>query len=291
MKFFADTASLDEIEYCFSNHVNDGITTNPKILESTGDLSLGFEQACKAILQRYPNVPVSLETDLREVELDQTENKTRDVRDSILKQARKIASWQKNAVIKIPICWGGILATEILSEENIKTNVTACMTPHQALEAAKVGATYVSLFANRMLDYHILELAGYDIKETLQKPIWKDFVSNNKDKYFEEAWQITLDEIAYVAEKLDNKPTDLIIGSIRSPEDILRLIKASPQAITIPTKIVKGLEENKEDILKLKSTQRTINPKYVRPGNSICHPMTSYTLEEFEDSAAKYRNN
>ena len=163
------------------------------------------------------------------------------------------------------------------------------MTPHQALEAAKVGATYVSLFANRILDCHILELAGYDLTETLQKPIWKDIVSNNKEEYFEQAWQITLDEIAYVAEKLDNKPTDLIIGSIRSPEDILRLIKTQPQVITIPTKIIKGLEENKEDILKLKSTERTINPKQVRPGNSIGHPMTSYTLKEFEDSAAKYR--
>ena len=289
MKFFADTASLNEIEYCFSNNVNDGITTNPKILETTGDLSGGFEQACRQILKKYPNVPISLETDLREVELDQTENKTRDVRDSILKQARLISSWQENAVIKIPICWGGILATEILSEENIKTNVTACMTPYQALEAAKVGATYVSLFANRMLDCHILELAGYDLAETLCKPIWKHIVTSYKDKFFEEAWKITLEEIAYVAEKLDNKPTDLIVGSIRTPEDILRLIKASPQVITIPTKIVEGLKENKQDIEKLKAAARIIDPENIELGNSICHPMTSYTLKEFEDSAAKYR--
>ena len=64
MKFFADTANIEEIEYCFSRRVNDGITTNPKIMESTGDLSNGFLEACKKILAHYPKVPVSLETDL-----------------------------------------------------------------------------------------------------------------------------------------------------------------------------------------------------------------------------------
>ena len=60
VKLFADTASLSEIKYCFGREVHDGITTNPKIIEASGDLSTGFEGACKKILAAHPNVPVSL---------------------------------------------------------------------------------------------------------------------------------------------------------------------------------------------------------------------------------------
>ena len=77
----------------------------------------------------------------------------------------------------------------------------------------------------------------------------------------------------------------MIIGSIREPSDILRIIQAEPQIITIPTKIVEGLEK----ILGLKQTKRSIIPENIEVGNSISHPMTSLTLEEFEKSADLYR--
>lgn len=288
MKFFADTASLEEIEYCFSQGVNDGITTNPKIMENTGDLSLGFEQACKNLLRKYPLSPVSLETDLRGIkieDLNTSTQKAEEVSRVLLKQAYELSSWQNNVIIKIPICSGGLLATKILSEKNIKTNVTACMTPYQALEAAKAGATYVSLFANRMLDSHILVLSGNSLEKTLRESDWKDKVKEAREQYFEEAWDKTIAQIAFVASNLDNKDSALIIGSIRSPEDILRIVRAQPQVITIPTKIVQGLKQ----IPELKLIKRTVETNNVEIGYSLYHPMTSFTLQEFEDSANIYR--
>ncbi|MEI7719474.1 MAG: transaldolase family protein [archaeon] len=286
MIFFADTASLPEIEYSFSRGVNDGITTNPKIMETTGDLAQGVEKACKDILSRYPSVPVSLETDLRGIDVKDITNVSPEaVRDVLLVQADTLSGFAPNVVVKIPICEGGLLATRELTKQGIKTNVTACMTPYQALEAANAGATYVSLFANRMLDCYILELAGHKVEE-IGTADWKSVVKENKEKYNEQAWEKVLADIAYVAEKLDNTGSSLIVGSIRLPNDILRLVNAAPQVITIPTGIVKGLE----NILEIKSTLRSTSGLNHSEREGITHPMTQYTLEEFEVAADSYRN-
>ncbi|MCA9487693.1 MAG: hypothetical protein KC516_01890 [Nanoarchaeota archaeon] len=286
MKFFADTADIWEIDYCFSKGVNDGITTNPKIMESTGDLSLGFEGASKNILKYFGNVPVSLETDLYGLDVKNLKNiAPGEVKEALLKQAYTISSWGKNTVIKIPFSEGGLLATKELSQKGVKTNVTACMTPYQALTAAKFGATYVSLFANRMLDAKILELSGHNLEEILTNPDWKEVVSENKEKFFDIAWQSVLSDISYVSEELESASSDLIVGSIRTPEDIHKLVKAKPQIITIPTKIVKGLE----NIHDLKNTRKTVEPVQANYSKDLFHPMTQYTLEEFEESAKKYR--
>lgn len=291
MKFFADTASLNEINFCFTNHIGDGITTNPKILKDTGDLSLGFEDACKRILERYPGVPISLETDLQGISVSDLEIKKNEIKDTLLKQAYYLASLKSNVVIKIPVCEGGLLATKELSEKHIQTNVTACMNPYQALNAAEAGATYVSLFANRIVDSHILTLSDHPLDLILTDSEWKSIVKANKAKHFEEAWKRTLNQIAYVAIELENKypKTELIVGSIRSPEDIYRIVKAAPQIITIPTKIVREILNDATDIALLKQTPRLISPNGVINGNSIRHPMTEYTLEEFEKAADSYR--
>ena len=286
MKFFADTANIDEIDYCFSRGINDGITTNPKIMETTGDLSLGFEGASKKILSRFPSVPVSLETDLRGIDVSKMDELLPEaVRDTLLKQAYEISGWGPNVVVKIPISQGGVLATEALYEQGIKTNVTACMTPDQALSAAEAGATYVSLFANRMLDSYILELAGHKLEEILSGPEWKNAVKENKDKYFEKAWSLVLNDIAYVANQLDGSESELIIGSIRLPEDIHRIVSAGPQVITIPTGIARGLDNP----AYLKKSPRTFNSREFNARKGLSHPMTQYTIEEFERAANSYR--
>ena len=286
MKFFADSASIEEIAFCFSREVDDGITTNPKIMVLTGDLSLGFEAACKFLIEKYSNVPISLETTFDGLSVYDTDSMPRKTSNILLKQANELSSWGSNVVVKIPICKGGLMATEILSKNGIKTNVTGCMTPYQALEAANAGATYVSLFANRMLDFHILELSGNNLKKILTNPDWKNIVKENKEKYSEEAWKRTLGQIAYVAKNLEGKKSQLIVGSIRSPEDIYKIASAEPHVITIPTKIVKGLE----NIPSLKNTKRSFRAKDVIVGESILHPMTLYTLDEFERAAEIYRN-
>jgi len=283
MKFFADTASVEEIEYCFSRRVSDGITTNPKIMESTGDLSKGFIEACRTIVEKYKDVPVSLETDLRGINMNNFENEDNfKIKDILLKQAYELAELGKNVIVKIPICEGGLLAAKELAENNIKTNITACMTPYQALTAAEYGKGYVSLFANRMLDSHIIKLAGYNLEEIITNPNWKDIVKQNKEKYFDKAWEITLDEIAYTAKSCKNTDCELIIGSIRTPDDIFKIISAKPQIITIPTKIVKELEKIEE----LKNMEKGLKDRtYVL----MNHPMTIYTLKEFEEAANTYR--
>ena len=286
MKFFADTASLEEIEYCFSREVNDGITTNPSIMKTTGDLSKGFEGACKQILSKYTQIPVSLETDLRGIPIGEVESRAKDVKDVLLTQANAIAQWAPNVVIKIPISEGGLMAVEELYERWIKTNVTACMTPYQALQAAEAGGTYVSLFANRMLDGHVLTLAGGKL-EDISGSDWKDVVKKGKEQFYEEAWRRTLGQIAYVAQAFEGTNSSLIVGSIRSPQDIARLASCEPQIITIPTGIVKGLE----NIPGIKGTKRSfIQSGNVEMGSSLVHPMTDYTLDEFEKAADVYRN-
>ena len=285
MKFFADTASLDEIRYSFSRKVDDGITTNPGIMKATGDLSKGFIEACRDLVIKYNSSPVSLETDLRGIDMEDFENQDDVViKEILLKQAYELSNLGKNVVIKIPICMGGLLAAKELAEKGIKTNITACMTPYQAMEATKYGKGYVSMFANRMLDGHILKMAGHNLEEILKKPNWKEIAKQHKEKYFDKAWETTLKEIAYVAKRIDGTDCELIIGSIRSADDIYKIASAKPQVITIPTKIVKELK----DIEKIKNLKRTIK-KEIMSGNSINHPMTTYTLKEFEDAADIYR--
>ena len=290
MKLFADTASYNDIDLCFDNNVDDGITTNPKIMESTGDLSLGFEAACQALLEKYPNVPVSVETDLGGLKAKDLERQKDKVKEVMMDQALKLASLGKNAIIKIPVCTGGLMAVEELTKRGIKTNVTACMSPFQALAAAKAGATYVSYFANRALDSHIIDLAGEPL-DIIRTGNWKAVANANREKYFNDAWARVLSQITYIAKELEeNYPnTELIIGSIRSVEDMYRLAKAKPHIITIPTKIVKGFIEQ-GNFAEFKALPRTFEAVETIKGNSIIHPLTDYTLDEFEEAAIAYRN-
>ena len=287
MRFFADTASISEIEYQFTRGVNDGITTNPMIMETTGDLSTGFIGACKSLLKKFPSVPISLETDLASMSMEEVYNNPTKVRDILLKQAYELSSLGTNVVVKIPICEGGLLATEELAKKGIKTNVTACMSAYQSMRAVDAGATYVSLFGNRMLDCYVFELSGKNLETSLKNENWKTELARLKEdkKILHDAWDKTLNEISYVATRLDDKKTKLIVGSIRSPQDIYKLAKAHPQIITIPTKITEGLE----NISKIKDIPRSIHATKPSAWNQLYHPMTHVTIVQFEKAADSYR--
>lgn len=289
--FFADTANPDEISYCFSSGIRHGITTNPKIMETTGDLTLGFKGACKKILSQYRDVPVSIETDLRGMDISQLEYKAEEVRDVLLEQAYDILSWASNTVIKIPISRGGLLATKELAKRGAKTNVTACMTRYQALSAAITGATYVSLFANRMLDARRLELAGYDKNIINEGGEWKGILRQLGNEGLQQAWSDVLYKISDTARALDGTNTSLIVGSIRSHQDILMLMSARPQVITIPTKIVMQLEQVALDEPTFFRMASEMDEQYhlAISCHSLAHPMTTHTLKEFEDAAKAYR--
>jgi transaldolase len=135
MKFFIDTANLEEIAKANELGLLDGVTTNPTLVAKEKG---NFEELLKEICA-LDDGPVS-------AEVVSTEAK------GMVKEARQLAKLADNIVIKIPMITEGIKATKILAKENIRTNVTLVFSPVQALMAAKAGASYVSPFIGRLDD-------------------------------------------------------------------------------------------------------------------------------------------
>ncbi|MEJ2492953.1 MAG: fructose-6-phosphate aldolase [Ignavibacteriaceae bacterium] len=135
MKFFIDTANIDEIKEAASLGILDGVTTNPSLVSKEGK---DFRKLLDEIL-KIVDGPISAEV----VSTDY---------DGILKEAREYAAIHKNIVIKVPLIKEGLKAVKTLTEEKINTNVTLCFSPSQALLAAKAGATYISPFVGRLDD-------------------------------------------------------------------------------------------------------------------------------------------
>lgn len=135
MKFFVDTANLEEIKQALALGICNGVTTNPTLVSKEGrDFKEQILEICKIV-----SGPISAEV----VSLNL---------DGMLKEARIISSWAKNLVIKIPMTEEGIKAVKILEKEGIKTNATLVFSVNQALLVTKAGATYVSPFIGRLDD-------------------------------------------------------------------------------------------------------------------------------------------
>ncbi|HED00613.1 MAG TPA: fructose-6-phosphate aldolase [Proteobacteria bacterium] len=135
MKFFIDTANLDEIRQANDMGLIDGVTTNPSLIAKENK---PFKKLLTEIC-RIVRGPVSAEV----VSLEAKE---------MVGEAKVLAKIADNIVIKVPMTTEGIKATRMLSEAGIKTNVTLIFSPVQALLAAKAGATYVSPFVGRLDD-------------------------------------------------------------------------------------------------------------------------------------------
>jgi len=135
MKFFLDTANLEQIKEAVSWGVIDGVTTNPTLVSKE---NTEFEDLIKKICEVVPG-PVSAEV----VSQNWKE---------MIEEAKNLAKLAENIVIKIPMTVDGLKATKQLSKENIKVNMTLIFSPSQALLAAKAGASYVSPFIGRLDD-------------------------------------------------------------------------------------------------------------------------------------------
>lgn len=135
MKFFIDTANLNEITEALKMGLIDGVTTNPSLIAKE---NRPFKELLKEICSIVEG-PVSAEV----VSLDA---------DGMVPEAKELARVADNIVIKVPMTVEGIKATKVLSNEGIKTNVTLVFSPVQALLAAKAGATFVSPFVGRLDD-------------------------------------------------------------------------------------------------------------------------------------------
>jgi len=212
---FLDTANLEEIKEIKSWGIIKGVTTNQKIfLKEKG---CNFEKRAKEILDEVYPFPVSLEGP--------------NDYDGIMEAAKEYHLWEDNVghffsniVIKVPMLGNGdgIRAVTDLYGKGIKTNVTACMTLNQVFLAASAGATFVSLFYNRMVDWYNSENEG------------------------EKGKQYALETIAHSMKLLElgDFDTELIIGSIRKQEDVQDILTVNPDIITIPTKILKEMSYN-----------------------------------------------
>jgi transaldolase len=136
MKFFIDTADLDEIREAADLGVLDGVTTNPSLMKKAGNVS--FHEHIVTICELVDG-DVSAEVTATDYE-------------GILKEGRELAALHDNVVVKVPLILDGIKAIRTFSDEGIPTNCTLCFSPTQALIAAKAGATYISPFIGRLDD-------------------------------------------------------------------------------------------------------------------------------------------
>ncbi|MCK5226564.1 MAG: fructose-6-phosphate aldolase [Desulfobulbaceae bacterium] len=135
MKFFIDTANIDEIKEAVALGMVDGVTTNPSLIAKE---KKPFEELLQEICEVVDG-PISAEV----VSLDAK---------GMVEEGRKLAALHSNIVIKVPIITEGLKAVKIFADEGIKTNVTLIFSSTQALMAAKAGATYVSPFVGRLDD-------------------------------------------------------------------------------------------------------------------------------------------
>ena len=192
MKIFVDTANIEEIKEAVALGICDGVTTNPSLVAKTGKT---FEQVIEEITAVVDG-PISLEV-------------TATDKDGILAEARELAKKGPNVVVKIPLIKEGLKAVKILEDEGIKTNVTLCFTPTQALLAAKVGASYVSPFIGRLDD---ISTEGMDIIEA---------ITTIYDNY--------------------GYSTEIIVASVRHPMHVYQAAMLGADICTIPTGVVKKM--------------------------------------------------
>ncbi|MEI6502842.1 MAG: fructose-6-phosphate aldolase [Armatimonadota bacterium] len=136
MKFFVDTANLDQIKEVLSWGICDGVTTNPTLVGKEG---VDFETRIKEICEAVGDRPVSAEV----VSVDA---------EGMIREGRAIAKWADNVVVKIPFLKEGMKAVHVLSQEGIRINCTLIFGAPAGLIAAKAGAAYISPFVGRLDD-------------------------------------------------------------------------------------------------------------------------------------------
>jgi len=192
MKFFIDTANVDEIKEANDLGMVDGVTTNPSLVAKEGKDFRGLiKEICSIVAG-----PVSAEV----VSLDAS---------SMVAEAEDLVSIADNIVVKVPLIEEGLKAVKILTEKGIKTNVTLCFSPVQALMAAKAGASYISPFVGRLDD---ISAVGMDL----------------------------VDQIATIYENYAYE-TEIIVASVRNPLHVLDAALVGADIATIPLKVIRQL--------------------------------------------------
>lgn len=192
MELFIDTADVEEIRAAQAMGILDGVTTNPSLVAKVGRPHREvLAEICELV-----DGPVSAE-----VHATQTAD--------MLEEAHELASIAPNIVVKIPLIEAGIQAVHTLSDAGIKTNVTLCFSPLQALLAAKAGATYISPFVGRLDD---IGHDGMDLVEQIVE--------------------------MYERYGLD---TQVLVASVRSPSHVVEALRLGADVATIPYGVIAKL--------------------------------------------------
>jgi transaldolase len=188
VKLFLDTANVDDIAEINRWGVLDGVTTNPTLAGKEGkDFASMIKEICA------------------EVDGDVSAEVVSTDRDGMLEEARKLADIANNVVIKLPLIPEGLAACSQLSRDGVRTNVTLCFSPTQAILAARAGATYVSPFLGRVDD-----LANDGIA--------------------------LLEEICHIF-RIQGYDTEVLAASLRSPQHVAQAAAAGAHIATLPTKV------------------------------------------------------
>ena len=195
MKIFLDTADVEAIRARIDSGVVDGVTTNPSIIMKSGK---PFEPVAREILELVPG-DVSIEA-------------MSTTCDEMVAESRQLASWGKNAVIKLPMTRDGIKALSILSQEDIRINLTMVASLNQALLACKAGAHYVSIIVGR------IDATGADGMEVVRDT------------------RTMIREYGFDAQ--------IIIGSGRTPHHVMMSIRAGAQVLTLGTAVFDQLYDH-----------------------------------------------
>ena len=193
MRIFLDTANIEQIKHGVRMGIVSGVTTNPTLAAKEGNSD--YEALAKQICAIVPG-PVSVEVTVEGV-------------DAMIKQARQIAKWAPNVVIKIPATNDGLEVTSALAKDGIKVNFTLIFSMTQALMGARAGAAYVSPFVGRL-----------------------DDISSNG-----------MDLVADIVDVFDayDLPTEVIAASLRHPQHFVEAARTGAHIATLPYNVLTQL--------------------------------------------------
>ncbi len=197
MKIFVDTANVKAIKEAMALGIVDGVTTNPTLVAKESD---NPEKIIKEICAVVEGRPVNAEVLSLKC-------------DEMVKEARAIAKWAKNIVIKIPMMRDGLKAVKILADDGIRTNVTLIFSPTQAILAAKAGASYVSPFVGRLDD---ISTDGMEL----------------------------ISQIVNIYNNYPSIETEVIVASIRHPIHVIQAGLMGADILTIPPKVLDIMEKH-----------------------------------------------
>ena len=195
MKFFIDTADINEIREAKDMGLLDGVTTNPSLIAKTGrPFKDVIDEICELV-----DGPISAEVVSTDAE-------------GIISEAKELIKIHPNIVVKVPLITEGLKAVAWCTENNIKTNVTLCFSPVQALLAAKAGATYISPFVGRLDD---ISTEGMEL----------------------------IRQIVHIYDTYDFD-TEVLAASVRSPMHVLESALAGAHVATIPFNVIQKLAQH-----------------------------------------------